>query len=127
VAAEHGLDLGEHRSTMISPTTLQESDLVLVMASEHRRATEAMVPDSVARTALLRVAAWRAQLGQGRALTFEKWVARLAADAPELERPKSDYTNDIPDPIGGPLRAYRAMAEEVSGLVGTLVARWSGR
>jgi hypothetical protein len=64
---------------------------------------------------------------RGGELPFTQWVERLTADVPVAERPRLDLTNDIPDPIGGPLREYRAMAEEVSALVSTLAARWSGR
>jgi protein-tyrosine phosphatase len=127
VASELGLHLGEHRSAMLDRATLEESDLALVMTAEHRRAIDAISPAAASRTVLLRVAAWKAQLMRGREVPFEQWVDRLSADVPAAERPKVDLTNDIPDPIGGPLREYRAMAEEVSSLVSTLVARWSGR
>jgi protein-tyrosine phosphatase len=126
-AGEHGLDLSAHRSRMLSPAILDEADLVLVMTAEHRRQVEALWPAAASRTVLLRTAVWKAQLMRGGEQPFDQWVERLTADVPVAERPKLDLTNDIPDPIGGPLREYRAMAEEVSALVATLAARWCGR
>jgi protein-tyrosine phosphatase len=126
-AGEHGLDLSAHRSRALSPAMLDDADLVLVMTAEHRRQIEALSATAASRTVLLRAAAWKAQLMRGGELPFTQWVERLTADVPVAERPRLDLTNDIPDPIGGPLREYRAMAEEVSALVATLAARWSGR
>ena len=44
---------------------------------------------------------------------------------PEPARPDAAF--DIPDPMGGPMREYRAMGDEVRALVQALVDRWSGR
>ena len=63
----------------------------------------------------------------GRRLALTDWVARLAADVPEAERPRSSQADDIPDPIGRSLRHYRAMADEVDSLTQTVAARWGGR
>jgi protein-tyrosine phosphatase len=126
-AGEHGLDLSAHRSRMLTPAMLDQADLVLVMTADHRRQVEALRPAAVSRTVLLRTAAWKAQLVRGREQSFDEWVERLTADVPIAERPRLDLANDLPDPIGGPLREYRAMAEEVSTLVATLAARWGGQ
>jgi protein-tyrosine phosphatase len=127
VADDLGLDLSAHRSEPLTPDLLERADLVLTMTTEHRNAIETTSPEAARHTVTLRAAAWKAQLMRGRPMPFDEWAARLAADVPVAERPKLDPSNDIPDPIGGPMRDYRAMAREVSSLVGTLVARWSGR
>ena len=127
VADELDLDLRDHRSQPITLEQLQTADLVLTMTAAHRREIAARLPDVDARTSPLRAAAWKARLMAGRPVPFATWVARLAADVPEAERPRTDHSNDIPDPMGGSLREYRAMADEVAAHVTTLVSRWSGR
>ena len=127
VAQELGLDLSAHRSEALTAAQLERADLVLTMTAAHRRHVEAMLPAAGARTVSLRSAAWKAQIMGRHPMPFEQWVARLSADVPVAERPRIDVSNDIPDPIGGPLRGYRAMGDEVAALVSTLVDRWSGR
>jgi protein-tyrosine phosphatase len=127
VADEVGLDLSGHRSEMLTLEQVQRADLVLTMTAEQRRQLEALSPDGAARAAPLRSATWKAQILRGRRLPFGEWAARLAADVPVAERPRVDPSNDIADPIGGPLREYRVMANELGSLVSTLVTRWSGR
>jgi hypothetical protein len=54
-------------------------------------------------------------------------VSRLAGDVTDSEAARPDAAFDIPDPIGGPLREYRVMADDARALVKALVERWSGR
>ena len=70
----------------------------------------------------LRAAAWKARIVGGQPAPFAGWVGRLAND-----EDVSDTASDIADPIGGPMRDYRAMGDEVRALVKALVDRWSGR
>lgn len=127
VAAEHGLDLAEHRSHRLRRTDLDAADLVLVMTREQQRQVVRLDPDAGARTVALRPAAWKARMMSGRRLALPDWVDGLAADVPEAERPRSSRADDIPDPVGRSLRHYRAMADEVDSLTQTLAARWGGR
>ena len=75
------------------------------------------------RAVTLRAAAWKARVIAGRPVPLTTWVRQLSSDG---EKP-TGTTEDIPDPVGGPLRAYRAMGAEVSALVATLVEHWCGR
>ena len=63
----------------------------------------------------------------GRPMPFAEWVRRLAGDVDRTGAVRPDPAFDIADPIGGPLREYRVMGDEVASLVRALVARWSGR
>ena len=74
------------------------------MTAGHRRHLDSLAPEAAGRTVLMRTAAWKARSMNRQELPFETWVTRLASDVPEAERPRLDVSNDIPDPIGGPLR-----------------------
>ncbi len=54
-------------------------------------------------------------------------MSRLAGDVTDSEGGRPGAAFDIPDPIGGPLREYRVMGDDVRALVKALVERWSGR
>ena len=128
VADELGLDLSGHRSEML---TAGADRAGRPRADDDRRAPPpgrgdvpgCGDPDGAAAASGVEGAA-HARPPDGRS---REWAARLAADVPVAERPRIDPSNDIADPIGGPMREYRAMADEVASLVATLVARWSGR
>jgi protein-tyrosine phosphatase len=127
VADELGLDLGAHRSTPVTRDSLRWADLILTMTGEQCEHVRALDRSSMGRTVPLRAAAWRAQVIGGRPRAFAEWVARLAGESTGGDGFRSDPAHDVADPTGGPLREYREMAEEVHGLVRTLVERWSGR
>ena len=87
----------------------------------------ALDPSAAGRVVTLRAAAWRARIVGGRPVPFAEWVSRLAGDVTDSEAARPDAAYDIPDPIGGPMRDYRVMGDEVRSLVRALVDRWSGR
>ena len=127
VANDLGVDLSDHQSRPVSDEHLRRAGLILTMTGEHTAQLYRLDPTTEGRTATLRSAAWRAGLLPRDQLPFADWVARLAADVPRAERAQHDTAYDIADPIGGPLRQYRAMGDEVDRLVRALVARWGGR
>ena len=127
VAGELGVDVDEHRSQPVSPADLREADLILTMTSEQSDDVLALDPSAASRVATLRAAAWKARVVGGRPMPFAEWVSRLARDVTDTETARPDSAYDIPDPIGGPMRDYRAMGDEVRTLVRALVDRWSGR
>jgi len=126
VAAEHGADVSGHRSRQVTPADLAHADLILVMTRAHLRQVVDLAPGAEARTAPLRAAAWKAGTLAGSSAGFADWVRRLAADVPEAER-ASAGSDDIPDPIGRPLRSYRRMADDVDSCVASLVRHWPSR
>ena len=95
------------------------------MTSEQSEQVRQLDPSAAGRVATLRAAAWKARIVGGRPAPFAEWVRRLAGDG-DVGR-GADAAYDIPDPIGGPMRDYRAMGDEVRSLVQALVDRWSGR
>ena len=127
VAAELGVDVDGHRSRPPSVHDVRGADLILTMTNEQTAQVLALVPSAAGRVVTLRAAAWRAAVLGGKPVSFAEWVRLLAGDANPSDGMRLDPAFDIPDPIGGPLRDYRAMGDEVRSLVGALVARWSGR
>jgi protein-tyrosine-phosphatase len=53
VLAQAGIELGEHRSRQLTRALLDEADLVLALAEEHRAAVERLAPEAAARTFVL--------------------------------------------------------------------------
>lgn len=101
VAAEHGLDLGGHRSRPLSEAMATGTDLVLCMADSHRRSAM--------------------ELGAGaRAVLLTRF---LPEDDPHHDR-------SVVDPIGGGRQAYEEsfaiLERAVSGLVESLAAARNG-
>ncbi|MFV0306176.1 MAG: NeuD/PglB/VioB family sugar acetyltransferase [Desertimonas sp.] len=126
-AHEVGIDLDRHRSTPLDAAMAERADLIITMTAEHDAQVAALAPSVSGRIVRLRRAAWRSQVVREPELGFEEWVKRLSHSGPTAEQPRTDRGDDIADPVGGPMRAYRAMAEEVTDLVAVLVQRWRGR
>lgn len=126
VAAEHGVDVTAHRSRQVQAADIAAADLILVMTRAHSRQVLAIDANAAGRTVPLRAAAWKAGTLAGFSSSFPEWVRRLTADVPEAERANAG-SDDIPDPIGRPLRSYRRMADDVDSCVTSLVRHWPDR
>jgi protein-tyrosine-phosphatase len=126
VAEELGVSpaVNVHRSRQLTVGQLDDADLVLAMTAEHLEQIERFFP-GYGRATTLRTAAWRSRIMGGRPGGFDEWATRLTSALPEGGA--IDGADDIADPMGGRLRQYRAMGDEVSDLVRTLVTHWSGR
>ena len=127
VAGELGVDVDEHRSRPVSVGDLREADLILTMTNEQTAQVLALDPSAAGRVTTLRAASWKARIVGGRPMPFAEWVSRLASNVTDSEAVRPDAAYDIPDPMGGPMREYRVMGDEVHSLVQALVDRWSGR
>jgi len=120
--SELGLDLTAHVSQEMTVPIVRDADLVLGMTREHARAAIALEPSAYARVftlkELVRVGERRPRACQ----PLDTWLAE-AADQREVEDLLgADPADDVADPIGGPLEAFRATALELDGLLDRLVA-----
>jgi protein-tyrosine phosphatase len=127
VAEELDVDVADHRSRPLSADLLANSDLVLTMTRRQVREVIDIDPAAAALTVPLRRAVWKSRSISRGTQPFTAWAAGLVADVPESEWPRSSHADDVPDPIGRPIRHYRAMGRDVDDLVRTLVRHWSGR
>lgn len=119
---ERGLDLTEHVSHEMTVPIVRDADLVLGMTREHAREAIALEPAAYTRVFTLKELV-RVGERRPRALQpLDTWLAE-AADQREVEDLLgANPADDVEDPIGGPLEAFRATATELNGLLDRLVA-----
>lgn len=112
-ARELGADIEGHVARRLSTAMAEEADLLLCMASEHRAIVEAATPSLAPRTFTLKeLVRLLESLPVPDGDPFE--VRLSAADAARRAGavpPSQD--DDIADPLGQPLEAYRAIAWEL--------------
>lgn len=85
---EMGIDLGDHKATLLTEEIIESADLILTMTKSHRDMVLIMDPNARDKTYILSSYA----LGE------------------EVEN-----APDIIDPFGGSLRTYRESAKEIKG------------
>jgi protein-tyrosine phosphatase len=122
--AELGIDLSGHQARALTHGMVEEGDLVVTMAREHRDAIHRAVPAAVGRTFTLRELIFLLeQLPPALGPDEEGFFARIA-DADRLRaftrRPRREA--DVLDPLGGGPQEYRRAAGEIRDLVERLVA-----
>ncbi len=121
-AWERGTDIAAHRARRLTADLVRRADLVLCMAAEHRSAVSALLPEAAPRTFTLKELVRLLQAGPDRG-SVGGLLERLALA--EKTRAKgvawNPYDEDIPDPLGQPLEAYRGVAWELEDLIGRLV------
>jgi protein-tyrosine-phosphatase len=130
-AAELGIDIGGHVARRLTPTMADGSDLLLCMASEHRdRLASGSDRDDRAFTLkelvrLLETLPAPASMARPESLGERIAAANLARRRGAVPASRDD---DVADPLGQPLEAYRSIAWEldtwierlVNGLFGTV-------
>lgn len=118
-AHAHGGQLGEHRSRRLSAKLLEEADLVVALAGEHRDAAAGLLPSGAERTFLLRDLIRRTRAtGQRRPEEpISAYLSRLRA-VPEAS---TGEDLDVADPYGQPPHVLSATAAELDTLLRELV------
>jgi protein-tyrosine phosphatase len=116
---QYHLDLADHRARQITAEMVDASDLLLAMTGEHVRLVVRRYPGAAAKTITMRAAAWRSGVLRRVALGGEQWIAQLVGGS-GIGSP----SDDVVDPYGGPLRLFRAVADDISVLVESLVSAW---
>ena len=121
VAAEAGLDLGRHMSRQVDRELLEQADLVLAMTGEHVIDLVGLDPGAARRVLTLREAAAAASVHgppPWEPTATRAWAVTVS-DRPIAAVLSGDH--DTADPIGRPVKAYRATAREITELVGSVV------
>ena len=121
--APRGLDLGAHRSRIMTEEMLAEADLVLGMAREHVREAVVLVPSVWPRTFTLKELVRRAEQAGARSpgQPFDEWLEKVHAGRTRTELLDRATNDDVADPIGLGLEVYERTANEIAGLVDRLV------
>lgn len=116
--AGRGLDLAGHVSRQLTPELVAPADLVVGMAREHVREAALLSPDALGRTFTMKELVRRGAEHGPRHVDepLADWLARLAADRDHRELLGMSDVDDVADPIGQRLPAYRRAAEEIDEL-----------
>jgi protein-tyrosine phosphatase len=113
VMTRYGLDLAEHRSREADAAELGSASLVLAMARDHLRYAVVSEPGTWSRAFTLRELIRRgAQIGPrtpGEPLA--DWLSRIHAGRERAALLGDSAQDDVPDPAGGPFRAYADVAD----------------
>ena len=117
--AELGLDGSSHCSTELTPELVAASDLVVGLARRHAREVVLLDGDAWPVTFTLRELVRRGEARGSRQQdeTVDAWLARLHEGRQRTDLVGSSSEDDVDDPLGGPLDAYRDMARELGDLV----------
>jgi protein-tyrosine phosphatase len=116
-ARERGVDIGTHLARRLEPRMVDDADLVVCMAADHREAVIRGRPDAEAKTFTITelVDLLEASAAEG------PIQARLAAAA-AARNGSMPTAEDVRDPLGDPIGAYREVAEELHDLSWRLAA-----
>lgn len=129
VMAEIGFDVAYHRSTTISTSMLAEADLVLAMTRQHVMEIALLEECAWPKTFLLAEFASLAdtQVGDDTGIdpcgeptaagdALRQRVARLHLGRRRADLLAMPTSLEIGDPVGGPMRGYRATRDRIAGL-----------
>jgi protein-tyrosine phosphatase len=122
VMAEVGVDLGSHRSTLVTAAACARADLVICMTRQHVVELVVLDPDSWPRTFPLVDLVRRAQqVGPRRHGEPSKaWIQRVHGGRQRSSVLSLPGTDDIADPIGNPVGAFRRTRDELGRLIAPL-------
>ena len=121
--ADRSLDIAGRRSVLTSAGALRSSDLILTMGREHVRRVLDVEMSAWPRSFTLRAAVRRGlQVGpREQDESLNAWVGRLHDGRLARDMLSDDPADDIEDPYGAPLHAYRDTARLLDDLLGRLV------
>jgi len=126
--AERGIDISAHESRQLDRMHVAGADLVLGMTREHVREAVALDPVVYDRAFTLKELARRGGVEPRGRRPLDAWLATLSADREVEDLLGSDPADDVGDPIGGPISAFRDTADELEALIARIVrAAWDVR
>ncbi len=122
--ADRELDLSGHASRRMTEELLRAADLVIGMERRHVREAAVLAPGSWPKAFTLKELARRATEAGPRPpdVPVDQWLARLSAERTTSDHLGDDELDDVPDPIGRGLRAFRRCADDLADLVEVVVA-----
>jgi protein-tyrosine phosphatase len=122
-AAELGIDISAHRARKVRGELLREADLIICMAGEHRDRLSVQLPEVAGRTFTLKELVRLLEPQPPASADASPWTMapRIArAHAMRQVDPTTHLDEDVADPLGQPLEAYRAIAWELEEWIARL-------
>lgn len=125
VLAERSINVDGWATRRLTRAIIEDADLVLTAAAEHRRAVVMLSPSAASKTfILLQFARFAALAGpiplRDPAQVGTRLLDRIAQVRGELQ-PVGPDEDDIPDPIGKPARAFLACYSQIQGAIDCLL------
>ena len=114
-AQEHGVDIRGHEARKLHGAMLEDADLIVCMAGEHREAIVGAMPDLASKTFTIKELVRLLE----RSKAGGSLEARVAAAA-AARNGSAPHTEDVRDPLGDPIEGYREVADELYDLSGRL-------
>ncbi len=116
-AGERGVEIGTHFARRLTDAMLDEADLIVCMARDHREGIVRTRPDLAAKTFTIKELVRLLEASPSRGSVAERVAAAAAS------RNGSDRTDeDVRDPLGDPIDGYRQVAAELHDLSYRLAA-----
>jgi protein-tyrosine phosphatase len=128
-AAERGIDISGHRARILDRADIAEATLILAMANEHVDAVNLAAPAARSRTFTLKELVRLLEAAPGMPQEDRDPIAVRVEEADELRRlgfSGNPHDEDIADPLGMPVRAFRVMADELEEWCARLADRLVG-
>ncbi|HYF11848.1 MAG TPA: low molecular weight phosphatase family protein [Actinomycetota bacterium] len=130
--AERGIDISRHRGRRVAARDVADATLILAMAYEHREALARIVPEAADRTFTLKELVRLLEALPSAPVDGDPgaMLGRRVADAAALRRSGFEgnpHDDDVADPLGLPIDAFRAMTWEIGEWVDRLDAALFGR
>jgi protein-tyrosine phosphatase len=119
-----GIDLTDHHSKQVTPEVVDEADVVVGMARRHAREVVLLDPDAWSRTFTLKELVRRGEkLGPRQPEeSVSAWLDQLHQGRERMDLVGRSSEDDVSDPLGGPMSAYKASAREIDDLTGRLTS-----
>ena len=115
-AAERGVDIEPHVARKLHGAMLEDADLIVCMAADHRSTIVDAMPDLATKTFTIK--------GLVRLLEASRpngsLRARVAAAAEAARNGSPKRSEDVRDPLGDPIEGYREVARELHDLADRL-------
>jgi protein-tyrosine-phosphatase len=129
VMSSRGLDISGHRSTMLTTSLVQRSDLILTMTRDHLRRTAVLVPGAFEKTFTFKELVRRClRIGDRGDEALSSWLHRLNLERDPMALLGENTDDDITDPMGGTTSQFVATADQISLLVdGVAYHLWGWR
>src|SRR6201988_2354961 len=112
-AEERGVDIRAHQARKLHGAMLEDAELVVCMAAEHRAAIVGAMPDLATKTFTIKELVRLLE----RSTAGGPLKARVAAAA-AARNGSSPKDEDVRDPLGDPIDGYREVADELYDLSG---------